>query len=126
MNSFEASVEELAKQVNEQISRVRETYGALDAVQATKTSSDGMISVTVGSQGRLRDLRLDPRVYRKLSTSELADAIMVQIRRATADVDEQRRRLMEPLMPEGLPYEQVFGERVTLDAFVPPNVDPGV
>ncbi|GAB2958952.1 YbaB/EbfC family nucleoid-associated protein [Nonomuraea fastidiosa] len=125
MNNFEASVEELAEQVNEQISRVRETYGALDAVEATKTSSDGMISVTVGSQGQLRDLRLDPRVYRKLSASELADAIMVQIRRATADVDEQRRRLMEPLLPEGLPYEQVFGERVSLDAFVPPTVDPG-
>lgn len=28
-------------------------------------------------------------------------------------------------MPEGLPYEQVFGEDVTLDAFLPPPVDAG-
>ncbi|WP_245691453.1 YbaB/EbfC family nucleoid-associated protein [Sinosporangium album] len=122
-DAFQATVGELAGQINQQIERVRETYGALKAIASTTTSSDGMISVTVGPQGEVRGIELNPRVYRKLSASELADAIMDQINRAMATVAEQRRRLMEPLMPEELRYDQVFGENVTLDAFLPPPVD---
>ncbi|MEV5493992.1 YbaB/EbfC family nucleoid-associated protein [Nonomuraea fuscirosea] len=122
---FRATVEELAGQVDQQVRRVREAYQALNAIESTMTSSDGMIQVTVGPQGQVRSIDLNARVYRRLSTAELADTLMRQINRATADVTERRRRLMEPLMPEGLPYEQVFGEDVTLDAFLPPPVDAG-
>ncbi|MEU6711198.1 hypothetical protein ABZ897_06915 [Nonomuraea sp. NPDC046802] len=48
---------------------------------------------------------------------------MAQIGQATADVSERRRRLMEPLMPEGVPYQEVFGENVDLDAFLPRRVE---
>ncbi|MDP9848663.1 YbaB/EbfC family nucleoid-associated protein [Streptosporangium lutulentum] len=120
------TVEGLAGQVNQQVERVRETYEALNSIESTMGSSDGMISVVVGPQGQVRDIELDPRVYRKLSATELADAIMEQINRAAAAVSEQRRHLLEPLMPDGLRYDQVFGENVTLDAFLPSPVDPDV
>ncbi|MDP9841441.1 YbaB/EbfC family nucleoid-associated protein [Streptosporangium lutulentum] len=121
---FQATVEKLAVQVNQQVQRVRETYDAVNAIESTVTSADGTISVTVGPQGQVRAIDLNARVYRKLAATELAAAIMEQINRATTDVTERRRRLMEPLMPEGLRYDQVFGENVTLDAFLPPPVDP--
>ncbi|TDE51559.1 YbaB/EbfC family DNA-binding protein [Nonomuraea mesophila] len=124
MDAFQATVKELADQVNQQVERLRDAYGAINAIESTMASPDGMISVTVGPQGQVRGIELNPRVYRKLSASELAGALMEQINRATATVTEQRRRLMEPLMPAELPYEQVFGENVTLDAFLPPRVDP--
>jgi DNA-binding protein YbaB len=124
MDAFQATVEELAGQVNQQVERVRETYEALNSIESTMGSSNGMISVTVGPQGQVRDIELNARVYLKLSATELADAIMEQINRATAAVSEQRRRLLEPLMPDGLRYDQVFGENVTLDAFLPSPVDP--
>ncbi len=82
-----------------------------------------MISVTVGPQGQLRDIRLNPRVYRHLPPSELANAITEQAGRAAADATERRRQLMAPLMPEELPYDEVFGQGVSLDAFLPPPVD---
>ncbi|MGW4412480.1 hypothetical protein ACWEJ6_51395 [Nonomuraea sp. NPDC004702] len=40
---------------------------------------------------------------------QLADAIMQQANAATAAVSEQSRQLLAPLMPDGLPYEDVFG-----------------
>lgn len=122
---FRATVEELAGRVDQQVRRVREAYEEINAIESTATSPDGLIQVTVGPQGQVRSIDLNARVYRKLSAKELADALMRQIDRATADVTERRRRLMEPLMPEGLPYDQVFGENVTLDAFLPSPVDAG-
>ncbi|MEU4538717.1 YbaB/EbfC family nucleoid-associated protein [Streptosporangium sp. NPDC023825] len=123
-DALQTTVEELAGQVNQQVERVREAYEALNSIESTMGSSDGLISVTVGPQGQVRNIELNARVYRKLSATELADAIMEQINRATAAVSEQRRRLLEPLMPDELRYDQVFGENVTLDAFLPPFVDP--
>jgi hypothetical protein len=123
VNEFQAAVEELAADIDQRIAGTRAAYQAVGAIEATAQSADGMISVTVGPQGRLRDIRLHPRAYRHLSPSELAGAILEQAARATADVAEQRRRLIAPLMPEELPYDEVFGQGVTLDAFLPPPVD---
>jgi DNA-binding protein YbaB len=95
----------------------------MGAIKSTAQSADGMISVTVGPQGQLRDIRLNPRVYRHLPPSELAGAIMEQAGRAAADAAERRRQLIEPLMPEELSYDVVFGQGVSLDAFLPPPVD---
>lgn len=121
---FHAAIGELAEEIGRQVERVREACGALNAIESTVTSADGLISVTVGSQGQVRDIKLNARVYRRLSPSELADALVRQIDRAVAAVSEQRRRIMEPLMPEGLCYDQVAGENVTLDALLPPRVEP--
>ncbi|MBB3729991.1 YbaB/EbfC family nucleoid-associated protein [Nonomuraea dietziae] len=123
-HAFHATIAELAGDVNRQITQVREAYAKLGALESTVHSDDGMVGVTVGARGQVRSIELNPRVYRRLSPAELADAIMEQISRATGAVSEQSRQLMEPLMPEGLPYEEVFGENATLDAFLPPPVEP--
>jgi DNA-binding protein YbaB len=81
------------------------------------------VSVTVGPHGRVRGIELNPRVYRTLSPSQLADVIMQQVDQATAAVSEQSRRLLEPLIPDGVPYEEVFGQPATLDAFLPGPVE---
>ncbi|MGI5285171.1 YbaB/EbfC family nucleoid-associated protein [Nonomuraea polychroma] len=121
---FEAEITELAGAINQRIERIRETYGELAAIQHTARSKDGMVSVTVDPQGRVSGIELNPRVYRSLSPSQLADAIMEQVGRAAAAVSEERRRLLAPLMPDEVPYEAVFGENATLDAFLPGRVEP--
>lgn len=121
---FEAEIRQLADEVNDQMARVREAYRELAAIEHTARSADGMVSVTVGRNGQVRAIQLNPRVYRTLSTSQLADAIMQQIGKGTAAVTEQSMRLLQPLMPEGVPYEDVFGEHATLDALCPGPVEP--
>jgi DNA-binding protein YbaB len=119
---FEAEITELAGAINQRIERIRETYGELSAIRHTARSKDGMVSVTVDPHGRVSGIELNPRVYRSLSPSQLADAIMEQVGRATAAVSEERRQ--EPLMPDEVPYEAVFGADATLDAFLPGRVEP--
>lgn len=123
-DAFEAEVSALAGEINQQVARVREAFGELSALEHTARSADGMVTVTVGRHGQLRGVELNPRAYRNLSPTQLADAIMRQANAATAAVSEQSRQLLDPLMPDGLPYEDVFGERVTLDAFFPGPVEP--
>ncbi|WP_327585501.1 YbaB/EbfC family nucleoid-associated protein [Nonomuraea sp. NBC_00507] len=123
-DAFEAEIRELAGEINQQIARVREAYGELSALEHTARSADGMVSVTVGRHGQVRAIELNPRVYRTLSPSQLAEAIMQQAGKATAAVSEQSKELLKPLMPEGVPHEEVFGEHATLDAFFPSPVEP--
>ncbi|MFI7703043.1 hypothetical protein [Nonomuraea sp. NPDC049480] len=55
---------------------------------------------------------------------ELAGEANQQVDWATAAVTEQGGRLLTPLIPDGVPFEAVFGERATLDAFLPGPVEP--
>ncbi|MEU4698706.1 YbaB/EbfC family nucleoid-associated protein [Nonomuraea dietziae] len=123
-DAFEAEIGELAGQINQQMARIREAYGELSAMEHTACSVDGMVSVTVGRHGQMRGIELNPRVYRTLSPSQLADTIMHEVNKATAAVSEQSKQLLQPLMPESLPYEEIFGERAMLDAFLPGPVEP--
>ncbi|MEV4468772.1 YbaB/EbfC family nucleoid-associated protein [Nonomuraea sp. NPDC049504] len=116
-DAFEATIEEMAREIDQQVARLRETYAEYNAVERTSRSKDGMVSVTVGPNGRLRGIELNPRVYRSLSPSELAEAIMRQAEAAAGEVAEQSRTLMEPLMPDPELLDGVFGQG--LDAFLP-------
>lgn len=123
MNTFRVTVDELAAEYNNQVQLIRDTHEQLKALEATAQSKDGMISVTVGAQGHVRAIRFNPRVYNKLSPSELATALTQQIHRATAEVSERRQELIRPLMPADLPYEEFFGEDGGLEMFLPQPVE---
>jgi DNA-binding protein YbaB len=89
----------------QRVERLNEMRRALADVAATAKRPDGLVTVVVGAQGQVRDIRLDPRVYRKLDSGELAQAIMKLIAEATAEVSEQMRRIMTPFTPDGVPAD---------------------
>ncbi|WP_067172417.1 YbaB/EbfC family nucleoid-associated protein [Microtetraspora niveoalba] len=122
-DEYQAMIEGLAEEYNRQAVRLRETYGRLSELSATCRSEDGMVTVTIGSRGEVRGIEFDPRVYRKLSPSELSRSIMELIAKGSAEIAEGTRELMAPLVPEGLPYEELFGEGVDLSSFLPQPVD---
>ncbi|MFC4122898.1 YbaB/EbfC family nucleoid-associated protein [Nonomuraea zeae] len=120
---FRAMIEGLAEEYNRQAAQIRDMHAELKDLVVTATSDDGLVTVTMGHRGQLRSLTLNPRVYRKLSPSELSSSIMTQVGAATARVAERTKELMAPFVPEGLAYEEVFGENAGLDAFLPKPVD---
>lgn len=124
MDEFQATMEELAEEYNRQAAELRDVYGKLNELTATAQSEDRMVAVTIGSQGQVQGIELDPRVYRKLSPSELSRSILEQIGVATAEVSAETQQLVGPLLPEGLPYEEIFGEGASFESFLPqpPNL----
>lgn len=69
------------------------------AVQVTEKSPDGLVSATVGSRGELIRLDLDPRIYRRPDSRELADSITETIKAAGEKAQEQVLEVFEPLVP---------------------------
>ncbi|SDO97924.1 Conserved DNA-binding protein YbaB [Klenkia soli] len=59
------------------------------AVVATETSPDGLVSVTVGPQGRVVRLDLDPRVFRDRDARRLADLITETIEHAVWTAEDR-------------------------------------
>ncbi|MFI7704582.1 YbaB/EbfC family nucleoid-associated protein [Nonomuraea sp. NPDC049480] len=121
-DEFRLAVEGLAAEYNRQAVQLREAYGKLSEMTATAESHDRMVAVTVGPRGQVQNIKLDPRVYRKLSPSELSRAIMEQIGAATSEVADRTKELMEPFMPKGLPFGDVYGESASFESFLPQPV----
>jgi DNA-binding protein YbaB len=69
------------------------------AVQVTETSPDGLVSATVGPRGDLVRLDLDPRLYRRPDSRQLADTITETIARAAAKARERVIEIFEPVIP---------------------------
>jgi DNA-binding protein YbaB len=90
---------------------VRASLGRLRSrmaeVEGSARSADGGIELTVGPQGTLRALRIDPRAYRRLSPTELADEIVRLSGEAAGDARRQLAEVMAPFLPPGVAYEKV-------------------
>jgi len=79
------------------------------AVQVTEKSPDGLISATVGARGELIRLDLDPRIYRRPDSRELADSITDTIKAAAAKAQDTVLDLFEPLVPRNEMAEHMSG-----------------
>lgn len=111
-------LEQLVQEVNQQTEQLGKMHQKVRELSATARSKDGMVTVTVGPRGEVRTIEFDPRVYRKLSPSELSTLIVEQIGRATSQVSGEMRELMGPFVPD-LPFGDLFGEGTSFESFLP-------
>lgn len=83
--------------------RSREQLGAvqrkLAAIEESATSEDGLVTVTVGAQGRLTGLVIVDSAYRKLRPHELAATIVALTARAAATVSRAAGEAIAPVLP---------------------------
>jgi DNA-binding protein YbaB len=84
----------------------------LAEVEGSARSADGAVELTVGPQGTLRALRIDPRAYRRLSPTELADEIVRLSGEAAGDARRQFADAMAPFLPPGVAYDQIANGNV--------------
>jgi DNA-binding protein YbaB len=96
---WQAHIDELLERYRQKRDQLRDVQRTADAATATVTTEDEMITVTVGPRGRLVGLELNPRVYRRMSPSELAAAVLSAAGEASAQVDGQVRAALASLRP---------------------------
>lgn len=116
---WQAHIDELLAEYRQKRADLKKLQETMASAEATVTAADDMVTVRVGPQGRLLGLEFNPRVYRKLSPSELAETVLIAVREATAQVGDQVRTAMEPLTPQGASYESVAGQQFDLSKFLP-------
>lgn len=69
------------------------------AVRVTEKSSDGLISATVGPRGDLIKLELDPRIYRRPDSQELAEIITETIKAAGLKAQDRVLDVFAAIIP---------------------------
>ena len=67
-------------------------------IEVTRESWDGLVAATVGAQGELVALDIDPAVYRHPDARALADTIVETVQAATAGVRDRVVELFAPLV----------------------------
>jgi DNA-binding protein YbaB len=92
------------RELQERARRAREELAAL-VVEAK--SKDGLIELTVGGQGRLRALTLDPRVKR-LDVDELAERIVAMVNDAVDLLHHETAAKVSAAFPD-FPADPPFG-----------------
>ncbi|MEU8248780.1 YbaB/EbfC family nucleoid-associated protein [Nonomuraea sp. NPDC048916] len=96
---MEAYAEELRAMFMRMQEEALELHERARAVRVTETSPDALVSATVGARGDLIRLDIDPRIYRRPDSRQLADSITATIARATAKARERVVEIFAPLIP---------------------------
>lgn len=107
---MQAYAEELRATFTRLQERGPEIHRQARAVQVTEKSRDGLVSATVGARGDLIRLDLDPRIYRRQDSRELADVITDTVHRATEKARARVVELFEPLVPGDQMKEHLEGD----------------
>jgi DNA-binding protein YbaB len=118
---LQAHLDELMEQYRAKRSQLQDLQRQMGSAEVTVAAADGMVTVKVGAQGRLTGLEFDPRVYRKLSPSELAECVLAAVNEAAGQVGDQMRAVLEPLVPDGTAYGDAG--RVDLSKVLPERPD---
>ena len=94
-----AQVETLRADFERLAARAPAIHAEARQVEVTRESWDGLVAATVGAQGELVALDIDPRVYRHPDARALADTIVETVQAATAAVRDRVVELFAPLVP---------------------------
>ncbi|MEV6283160.1 YbaB/EbfC family nucleoid-associated protein [Kribbella sp. NPDC051770] len=82
--------------------RFREYRSVSQDTTGTAHSDDGLIEATVGLYGEVREIVLDPRIYRAADATALAESLRDVINAAVADAQATAAGRLSALFPGGL------------------------
>jgi DNA-binding protein YbaB len=105
-NGLRAMMEDVQKAVG----GIGDAQEKMLRVSGTAWSEDRTIKAVVGPRGHLVELEIDPRVYRKPNSKQLAADILATVRRAVEQATAQAQEIVAEMMPRDLRLKQ-FGGR---------------
>lgn len=95
--------------IEQMMSEVRQTHADLaaraadiDALTATATSKDRVLSATADARGVLTDLKITGQSWRELAPKELCTKIVAVVTQAQREVQERGQALLAESGPDGL------------------------
>ena len=101
--------------------RIERLSDDVATMTATARSSDGCVTVTVGPQGDLRDLHIDPEGARRLDLRTLTARILEASSAAATQGRERLGRTMAEVMPPHLRHLVSADGGVDVRALLPPD-----
>lgn len=95
-------IELMMAEVRESHAQLAERAAEADALTATATSKDRVLSATVDARGVLTDLRITGQSWRELAPKELCAKVVAVVAQAQQEVQERGHALLADLGPDGV------------------------
>jgi DNA-binding protein YbaB len=96
---WQSHIDEMLQQYRQMRDRLGELQREVGTLTATARSPDGLVTATVGGQGQLVGLRLDPEALRRLDETSLAAQIVTTAGVAAGAVRERASRTLKEFVP---------------------------
>jgi DNA-binding protein YbaB len=101
-----SALEDIMRLSGERLQQLAAVRAELREQEGTASSESGLAAATVGADGRLRGLELDPRLLRA-GTHQIAEEVVAAVNRAIDDLQAHIAEAMEPIT-QGRPVTDVL------------------
>lgn len=101
-----AALDAVTAQAQERLQDLAEVRERLREQEGRGSSDSESVAATVGHDGRLQDLELNPRLLRS-SSHEVAEQVLQAVNRAQDDLRSKVTEAMGPVL-QGRPMEELF------------------
>jgi DNA-binding protein YbaB len=118
-SQYDEAVEQLMADYHRQLDQLAEHQRRMSEITATATSQRRSVSVTLGAQGQLIELKFPTDAYRDMAPAELANVIAEVFAAARTQVLKQQRELMTANAPMGMDLSKMFGDNADLGKVLP-------
>ncbi|TDD35330.1 YbaB/EbfC family nucleoid-associated protein [Saccharopolyspora elongata] len=113
------NVEMLREEYERQVTSLAESQRRLSEASATAVSPRRELSVTVGPQGVITELKFLSSAYRRLAKNELSELVTSTISDARAKLNDQLAEIMTPMMPPGLDVKAMLNGEISAEKLAP-------
>lgn len=113
------NVEMLRAEYESQLERLNDMQRRFRELSATAVSPRRELSVTVGPQGVITELKFLTSAYRRLAKNELSELVTSTIADARDKLNDQAAELVEPMLPPGMDAKRVLTGQLTAEELAP-------
>lgn len=121
---YDQQIEQTLAKYREQRAGLGELQRRLGEISCSATAPRQTVSVTVGHQGEVVDLKFPTGAYKRMAPSELAAAILSTIGEARSKALDEAAELLSPMLPSGMAARDIVAGKADLQAMMP--VEPRV
>jgi DNA-binding protein YbaB len=119
MSEYDDAVEKLMAEYQQQLEKLGEHQRKMSELTGTAASQRKQVSVTVGPQGELLELKFLTDAYREMAPAELSKIIIDTFSAARNALVAQQRELMAANAPAGVNIGALFGPDADLTKAAP-------
>lgn len=118
---YDEAINEMMADYHRQLEKITEHQKQMQEITGTAASQRKSVSVTVGPQGQIIELKFPTDAYRDMAPMELATVIMETFNAARGQVLKRQQELMAANAPAGLDLSNLFGPDSELGKVLPRN-----
>ncbi|WP_067505805.1 YbaB/EbfC family nucleoid-associated protein [Actinoplanes sp. TFC3] len=117
--NFNERIESLFEEYQRQRNSLTEMQQRMKELSATATSPRREVSVTVGQNGVLTDVKFPSGAHKRLTPADLTDLIMATYAEAKESVMAQAATVLAPMLPDGMDANALVRGTAGTDAYLP-------